>query len=718
MSGESTPISLRGYLVHAHYGTYDIKPHGGVAVMVRHDVPCQPITLRTTLQVRAVRVGLKRPYTIASIYLPPDNLDIRELEVLLQQLPQPFLLLGDFNGRHHLWGDAVCNTRGNALESLFLRQDVAVLNGESPTHFQIQTGTFSNIDLALSSANAGLDFTWQVEDDLHGSDHYPILLKTVDGMPTRGVERWRLEHADWKLFRSIAVVQGPAEGFHSVQEALNHLTSRIHLAAQAAIPRSTGRYRRPPVPWWSQECQQAVRARKAALRQLKRRPSDAAFTHYKRTRANARRVLKEARRMSWRHYVSSINSGTPLSLVWDKVRKIAGRSTRVSSPALQIGGTFITDKTDVANVFAHSMAEISSGVSYTARFNTLRAERERQPVLFDDGPGVELPYNLPFSRRELDSALGLCHKTAPGNDDIPYQMISHLPEISLKFLLDLFNRIFREGTVPESWKEAIIIPIPKPGKDAANPGNYRPISLTSCLCKLLEKMVNFRLMWFLENKNVLSPVQFGFRKMRSTTDALVRLETAIHNAFASRHHMIAVFFDLEKAYDTTWKHGILIKLRDIGLRGALPRFLQDFLADRKFQVRVGGSFSSQMCQLEGVPQGSVLSVTLFAIAINDIVKSVPKDVRCSLYVDDFTLFSSGGSLQDVQGRLQSAIDQVQQWAIYHGFKFSSNKTMAMHFHKRRGCFQPTLSLGANPLQFVQEVKFLGLTFDPRLTSKG
>ena len=107
MSWESTPISLRGYQVHAHYGTYDARPHGGVAVMVRHDVPCQPITLRTTLQVRAVRVGLRRPYTIASVYLPPDNLDIHELEDLLQQLPQPFLLLGDFNGRHHLWGDAI-----------------------------------------------------------------------------------------------------------------------------------------------------------------------------------------------------------------------------------------------------------------------------------------------------------------------------------------------------------------------------------------------------------------------------------------------------------------------------------------------------------------------------------------------------------------------------------------------------------------------------------
>ena len=436
---------------------------------------------------------------------------------------------------------------------------------------------------------------------------------------------------------------------------------------------------------------------------------------YKRARASARRVLKEARRTSWRHYVSSINSGTPLSLVWDKVRKVAGKSSSVSAPAIKVNGNVITDNTDVANVLAESMAEISSGASYTARFNEIRRERERRPVCFDDDTGAERPYNLPLSRREFDSALGQCRKTAPGSDGIPYQMISFLPEISLKFLLDLFNRIFREGTVPDSWKEAIVIPIPKPGKDAAYPGNYRPISLTSCLCKLLEKMINFRLMWFLERNNVLSSVQFGFRKMRSTTDALVRLETAIRGAFEAKHHMLAVFFDLEKAYDTTWKHGVLTKLYDIGLRGALPTFIRGFLADRKFRVRVGGSYSDLMTQLEGVPQGSVLSVTLFAIAINDIVSQVLGGVNCSLYVDDFTLYSSGGSLQVVQDRLQSAINRVDQWATYHGFKFSPAKTVAMHFHKRRGFFQPTLSLGMCPLQFVEEAKFLGLTFDPRLT---
>lgn len=133
-------------------------------------------------------------------------------------------------------------------------------------------------------------------------------------------------------------------------------------------------------------------------------------------------------------------------------------------------------------------------------------------------------------------------------------------------------------------------------------------------------MVNFRLTWLLEKEKELAPYQYGFKKLRLTTDALVRTETAIQNSFVQRRRMLAAFFDLERAYDKTLKHDILMKLYDIGLKGALTTLMQSFLPNRKFRARVGNSFSKLEDQLEGVPQGSVLSVARFAIAITDIVK--------------------------------------------------------------------------------------------------
>ena len=122
----------------------------------------------------------------------------------------------------------------------------------------------------------------------------------------------------------------------------------------------------------------------------------------------------------------------------------------------------------------------------------------------------------------------------------------------------------------QSWKTAIIIPVPKPGKVLSDPGIYRPIALTSCLCKTMERMVNSRLTWYLERHMVITEYQSGFRRRRSTVDNLVTLETSFRDAYVGRKHLVSIFFDLEKAYDTTWKHGILLDLCKTGLRGHLP----------------------------------------------------------------------------------------------------------------------------------------------------
>ena len=109
------------------------------------------------------------------------------------------------------------------------------------------------------------------------------------------------------------------------------------------------------------------------------------------------------------------------------------------------------------------------------------------------------------------------------------------------------------------------------------------------------------------------------------------------DAFIKKEHCVAIFFDLEKAYDTTWKYGIMKDLHDIGLRGRLPNFISNFLSDRSFNVRIGSTLSDTFEQEQGVPQGSILSPTLFNIKINNIVKCV-NDTDSSLYVDDFGIF--------------------------------------------------------------------------------
>ena len=132
----------------------------------------------------------------------------------------------------------------------------------------------------------------------------------------------------------------------------------------------------------------------------------------------------------------------------------------------------------------------------------------------------EEEYNLPFSVTELRQSLHKANDSAIGLDKVHYQLLTYV-------LLKVYNHVWESDCFPPSWREAVAIPIPKPGKGHSDPGYFRPIALTSCLSKTMERMINARLMWSLESQGLLSEKQCGFRKNRSTLDHLVRFETFI-----------------------------------------------------------------------------------------------------------------------------------------------------------------------------------------------
>ena len=176
---------------------------------------------------------------------------------------------------------------------------------------------------------------------------------------------------------------------------------------------------------------------------------------------------------------------------------------------------------------------------------------------------------------------------APGPDGIHKNLLKHLPEDTLKILKEILNKIWISADFPQQWRAATVIPIPKPNKDHTDPLSYRPIALTSCLCKVLERMINTRLIWYLEKHRILDRSQCGFRKHRSTTDHLVSLERYLRDAFAQRQQAVGLFFDLEKAYETTWQYGIIRDLHRIGLRGRLLFLFQNISGTAETESELG-----------------------------------------------------------------------------------------------------------------------------------
>ena len=182
---------------------------------------------------------------------------------------------------------------------------------------------------------------------------------------------------------------------------------------------------------------------------------------------------------------------------------------------------------------------------------------------------------MPFSLEKLQDVLRRSHDTSTGPNEIHYQLLKHLPDASLLLLLNIFNKIWIYVDFPSDWRKGIVIPILKSGKDPTNPNSYRPITVIDCICKTMERVINRRLVWYFESHNLLTNVQCGFRSRCSRVKHLVRFETFCREAFIHNQHLVLVFFDLKKAYDTTWKYGIMKDLHGFGLRGRLPTFISN-----------------------------------------------------------------------------------------------------------------------------------------------
>ena len=715
---QETKLGLGTYNPGLDYNIFTSPPvlsdraKGGAAVICSKSLQHSPISLTTTLQAVAVQLILDKTITVCSIYLPPDLvLNKNELQNLISQLPAPFLLLGDFNAHNPLWGGSTLDNRGQIIEEIIDSNDIQLFNEGQMTFHDIHRNIYSAIDLSISSSNIHLDYKWSVDEFLHGSDHFPLLLKAVVNTPTESTPKWKTNEADWLKFSQGVCIDKDFDSFDSHIEAYDYFTGEVLSSAEASIPKTKGKPRRPVVPWWNKTCSIMRKVTRKCYKRFKTSGSMQSKIIYQRSLAKQRKYFRKVKRESWLCYINGINSQTPIRTVWQKIRKLNGKFVPDPLPKLKINGTIITSPSDVANKMGEHFSSISSSKNYSPRFQSIYNTQ----VTLDLGENDNEPYNAKFTLRELKDALSNAENSSPGEDTILYDMLRHLPENAKVFLLKIINKIWETGIMPGSWKIALVIPIKKPNKDPFQPTSYRPIALTSCVCKIMEKMINTRLVWHLETNNLLSNFQFGFRKNRSTLDPLLRLSNQIQQGFAKQCQTIGVFFDIEKAYDTAWRFGIIKEMHNMGIKGNMIRFIKSFLSDRYIKVKVGNKVSCPFPQEEGVPQGSVLSVTCFAIAINNIMEGVTPPVRGSLFVDDFAMYCTGYDAVSTCRYIQKAIDNVSLWALKHGFKFSESKTVAIRFSRcRKKEVIPTLTLNGSILPYEKEVKFLGMVFDEKL----
>ena len=213
--------------------------------------------------------------TICSIYLSPSiNFHKSDITSITDQLPRPYLLLGDMNARHPVWGEPSqsINSNGRAFNDLLSEQDFGLLNSCEKTHYSSQHGTHSLIDLSIASIDCINEFTIKVHQNLYNSDHYPIEIEKcpepIAGEPSL---KFQFDKADWGLYKNLTQTFSPPPESDSIDEKVEKLNAHLLTSAQASIPTSHGRTNgKIPIPWFNAECKQVHRERKRAERALQR----------------------------------------------------------------------------------------------------------------------------------------------------------------------------------------------------------------------------------------------------------------------------------------------------------------------------------------------------------------------------------------------------------------------------------------------------------------
>ena len=257
----------------------------------------------------------------------------------------------------------------------------------------------------------------------------------------------------------------------------------------------------------------------------------------------------------------------------------------------------------------------------------------------------------------------------------------------------------------------------KKGKQPDKPESYRPISQTSCVGKVGERIVNRRLYWWLETTGILSNEQAGFRKKCRTEDQLFRLTQKVLDGFQEEKQSTAIFIDLQQAYDRVWKTGLLMKMQNLGIRSHLYKWIKSFLTDRLIQTKFNSALSPKATQEEGLPQGSSLSCTLFLIFLNDITEII----KCekALFADDLVLWHTSNSTIISQRRLQEDLSNIELYCDHWKLKINTSKTVYSIFTRSHKIAKNKLKLTINnkPLCKEENPTYLGVTLDRQLNLK-
>ena len=707
----------------ANYATYSFLPPnyeairkdrnvhgGGVLIAFRDNIVAEPLqNLNSNCEIIWTKIHFARNKCIyfASYYRPPND-HLQSLEALhdsltklyrSQKTPPNVVIAGDFNlpdinwTNHQTTNNSTASKHNKLLE---ITNDFGLQNMvNDPT--RIASGNI--LDLILTS-NPSIIINTHTTPGM--SDHESVTFN-VNLNPVRNKKPphqvYSYKSADWDQLKDD-IDKLNLEYFdidpnsQDIDINWTFFRERLTTLINNNIPR---RYTKAKthLPWITRELIRMQRRRNKSHKKAKQTGLNSDWEKFKEIRKQATKALAK----SYKDYVNN-HIGDSLKTnpkrFWSFIK--ANKRENIGIPTLRVNDQPIINDRDKANALNNQFSSV-----FTQEKHPIP---QIAPSTYPNTPLLEIGIDGVIKQLE-----NLNQNKATGPDELPARVLKETAKQIAPIITQIFQQSYNTGKLPNDWLQALVTPIHKKSHKS-DPANYRPISLTCILCKVMEHIILSNMWKHLHKHNIILHFQHGFQSGLSCESQLIETVHDWMTAMDNKTQIDAILLDFAKAFDKVPHLRLLSKLTSYGITGNTQNWIKSFLSNRKQRVSVNGALSDITDVTSGVPQGSVLGPVLFLLYINDINGNIKSSIR--LFADDSIIYRKISSKTDHE-ILQTDLSQLQTWSDKWQMECNVYKCVHLPITNKTKPSTHKYSLSGQPLSTVSSHSYLGVKLDSKLT---